>query len=164
MNGMKNKPASKRINNHRRRGTAYVLALAITTMLITLGIAATQIARGAMQENTLEQDQATAALVAQFSQDYMHKLLSDKADWRDTAPNSSWRLFAIFDDTAVWFAYIDQIDGDIKNDATQPFMLYTMAIKGDTRRVYRVEIVPDSDGNLTRNLDKFEQVAFEELF
>lgn len=153
----------RRHHTRRRRGTAYVLALSITSMLIVLGITATQIARGAIEENELEHDQAEARTAALYAQDYIHKFLDGNTSWRANAPNANWSYFAQLHDVTMFYAYVDQIDGDITNDPTQPFMLYTLAVKGESRRVYRVEVVPDADGNLTRNLDKFEQVAFEDL-
>lgn len=149
--------------NRRRRGTAYVLALAVTSMLVVLGIAATQIARGAIEQKGLEHDQAQARIAALYAQDYIQKLLDGDTAWRGAAPDGTWSLFAELHGVTLHYAYIDQADGDITNDPTQPFLLYTMAVKGASRRVYRVEMIPDENGNLTRNLDKFEQVAFEDL-
>lgn len=144
--------------NRRRRGTAYVLALALTSILIVLGIAATQIARGEMQKNTLEHDVVQARIAAHYTLDYIHKLLDDDADWRDGAQNKRWVFLRRIGDAYLYFAYYDQIDGDITNDYTQPFLLYVAAVVGDTRRVYRVELVPDEDGDLTRNTSTLQQV------
>jgi type II secretory pathway component PulK len=145
----------------RTRGTALVLVLGMTTLLVTLGIAATQIARGELKRNTLAQDQADARVAAQYAIDYIHKTLNGRTSWRDNASNGSWNYFAQLDDVSIAYAYVDEIDGDLTNDATQPFFLYTLAIKGDSRRVYRIELIPDDEGNLIRNDSTFEQGVFE---
>jgi len=144
----------------RYRGTALVLVLGMTTLLVTLGIAATQIARGELKRNTLEQDQAEARIAAQYTLDYIHKALNGNTSWRSDAQDDRWYYFAQLDGTYIYYSYIDQIDGDISNDATQPFILYTLAIKGNSQRLYRVELVPDEAGNLNRNESKFEQGVF----
>lgn len=151
--------------NHRRRqrGTAYVLVLAITSILIVLGIAATQIARGEIERNDLEQDQAKARIAAQYAMDYIHKLRNGDVTWRANVVNAQWRSFMNYNGVAIYSAYIDQIDGDMANDSGQPFLLYTAAVSGDSRRVYRVEMISDDAGNLTRNDETFEQIPFDEL-
>ena len=150
--------------SRRRRGTAYVLALAVTSLLIVLGLTATQIARGELEQNSLEQDEAKARIAAHYTLDYIHKFLDGSIAWRGTAKHETWSYFAAIDDVMIFYGYQDQIDGDMTNDPAQPFMVYAMAISGDARRVYRVELISDADGNLTRNSSKFEQVTFEALF
>lgn len=147
----------------RRRGTAYVLALSIMTILMIVGIAATKIARTELAKSTLESDQAVARLSAIYTQDYIHRVLSGGTAWRASAPNASWNIFYQYQGCTMYYAYVDQVDGNINNDATQPFLLYTLAVKGNSRRIYRVEIVPDANGNLTRNADTFQQLMIEDL-
>lgn len=144
----------------KQRGTALVMVLGMTTLLVTLGLTAVQIARGELRQNELEQDQAEARIAAQYALDYFHKTLDGDTTWRASASNLSWRLFATLDGVTIYYAYQDQIDGDISNDATQPFLLYSLAIKGNSRRLYRVELIPDASGNLKRNHSKFEQGTF----
>jgi len=150
------------IKQHRRtRGTALVLVLGMTTLLVTLGFAVTQIARGELKKNTLEQDQADARIAAQYTLDYMHKALDGSTSWRSGAGNGTWKYFASLDGAWIFYSYVDEIDGDMSNDATQPFVLYSLAVKGNSKRAYRVELIPDESGNLKRNDASFEQVVFE---
>lgn len=144
----------------RRRGTALILVLGITTLLVTLGIAATQIARGQLERNALEQDQAAARLAAQSTQDLIQKALDGQTTWRSTAVSGDWNTFATLDGVQLYYAYVDEVDGDLGNDTTQPFVLYSLAVSGDSKRCYRVELVPDSANNLRRNEPTFEQVVF----
>ena len=149
------------IKRRRSHGTALVLVLGMTTLLVTLGIAATHVARGELERNTLEQDQADARIAAQYTLDYIHKALDGDTSWRAGAVNDNWTLFATLHEVTLYYKYVDEIDGDITNDATQPFMLHAVAIKDNSRRLYRVELVPDASGNLKRNDSTFEQGTFE---
>lgn len=155
----------KRHPQRRSRGTAYVLVLAVTSILIVLGISASQIARGELEQSTLEHDQFHSRLGAQYAQDLIHKFLDGDTAWRTTVQDATWYLMLSNVDGTyrVYYAFVDQIDGDIRNDATQPFMLYTLTVGGDARRAYRIELIPDEDGNLTRNANSFEQILFDEL-
>jgi len=144
----------------RSKGTALVLVLGITTLLVTLGITAVQISRGELKQNELEQDQAEVRIAAHCALDFIHKSLDGDTAWRSSAFDASWYYFTNFDGANIYYGYVDQIDGDVSNDATQPFMLYTLAIKGNSKRVYRVELIPDADGNLRRNDSTFEQGIF----
>lgn len=154
-------PLRRAYSRHaRQRGTAYVLVLAITSMLVMLGITATQISRGEMKRNTLEQDQAEVRLLAISCQDILHKQLSGRLTWRASARDGKWTRFETIDGVTLYYAFVDQIDGDITNDYTQPFLLYTAAVDGDSARAYIVELVPDESGNLTRNASSFRQMVF----
>ncbi len=145
----------------RSRGTALVLVLGLTTLLVTLGIAATQIARGELKRNDLEHEQADARIAAQYTLDYIQKALDGNTSWRADATNETWSLFSHMDGVTTFYAYLDPIDGDVTNDASQPFLLYSLAVSGNSKRAYRVELTPDSEGNLKRNDATFEQVIFE---
>ena len=148
------------IGTARQRGTAFVLVLAITSLLVMLGITTTQLSRNEMQRNNLDQDQASVRLIALTGQDILHKRLDGSTAWRATAANGSWTYYGAIDGVALYYAFVDQIDGDVTNDATQPFLLYTLAVDGDSIRSYIVELVPDDSGNLTRNASSFRQAIF----
>lgn len=144
----------------RRRGTAYILVLAITSMLIVLGISATQIARGELSKHKLENDQVEARLAALSAQEYFHKQFSGSMTWRAGQPTGNWVYYQTVGGSRIFYAFLDQIDGDVTNDYSQPVLLYTMGITNDAIRAYRVELIPDDSGNLTRNAASFEQVTF----
>ena len=144
----------------RRRGTAYVLVLAITTLLVTLGLAATQLAKGQIEQGEAELDVARARVAAQTAQDLIHKGIDGGDSWRDGAATASWYLLGVFDGVRIWYAYIDQIDGDLSDDYSEPFLLYTMANVGSAYRIYSVEYTADEDGKLTRNAGTFKQEVF----
>lgn len=148
-------------HNRRRQGTALILVLAMTTLLVTLGIAATKIARAELKKNDLEKDQAQVRIAAQYALDFMQKRLDGETDWRSTANNGAWNVFSTINGVTIYYAYVDQTDGDLSDDATDPFLLHSLAFTGDSLRVYRVELISDEQGNLKRNEATFEQGVFE---
>jgi len=117
-----------------------------------------------VREVKKEHDQARAGIAAKYTLDYIHKHLDGSTGWRASAPNGSLSLFTVIDDVWMFYTYVDQIDGNVNNDATQPFLVYAVAVVGDTNRCYRIELIPDEDGNLTRNVQSLDQVPFEDLF
>lgn len=153
----------KKLNRANRRGTAYLLVLAITSMLVVLGFAANQIAANQIDREQLETDQANARLAASSSLDHVHKLLDGQTAWRGYINSGYWYLLRTEDDTTVYLAVIDQVDGDLSNNNAQPFLVYCMAVVNNSRRVYSVEFYSDAAGNLTMNHAKFKQSTFEEV-
>ncbi|MEO0476949.1 MAG: hypothetical protein AAF085_13405 [Planctomycetota bacterium] len=144
----------------RQRGTAYVLVLAITTLLITLGFAAAQLAQNQIEQGDTQLDQAKAGLTAQFIQDLVHKRNTGDLTWRDGVDTETWYFMGQEDGVRVFFAYVDPIDSDLGDDYSEPFVLYTMGLSGTTFRIYSVEYSSDSEGNLTRNASTFQQQVF----
>lgn len=153
------KVLAKRRGGRRRhqRGTAYVLVLAITALLVTLGLAANQLAQNQIERGESDHDLAKARLAALYTQDYVHKLINGSLTWRDGITSGNWRYFTMLDGVRIWFAYVDQIDGDLSNDYSEPFVLYTLAICGDAYRLYSVEFSADDAGNLTAIASTFRQ-------
>ena len=145
---------------HRQRGTAYVLVLAITTLLITLGIAATQLAQNQIEQGDSKQGQAEARLAAQYTQDILHKRNSGDLTWRDGIVPEQWYPLAPMNGTKVYYSYIDPIDGDVEDDYSDPFVLYTLAQSGTNFRVYSAEYTADDAGNLTLKASTLKQEVF----
>ena len=150
--------SSRRRSRRRQRGTAYVLVLSITSMLVVMGIAATQIARGELERYELESGQAAARLSAVSLQDMIHKQIDGDMTWRDSATSGAWVRFGTLDGGDLFYRYRDQIDGNMSDDYTEPFLLYTRAIYGESRRTYVIEMIPDDDGEITPNAASFSQV------
>lgn len=144
----------------KQRGTAYVLVLAITTLLVTLGIAATHLAQNQIEQGDSALDQAKARLAAQSYLDILHRRNNGSTTWRDGVATETWFLLTSQDGIDLYYAYDDPIDGDLDDDYTEPFRLYTLAKSGTAFRIYSVEYTADTDGNLTRNASTFKQEVF----
>ena len=154
------KQTKSHLRSARQRGTAFVLVLAITSMLVMLGITTTQLSRNEMKRNNMDQDQAAVRLMAMTGLDIMHKRLDGSTAWRATATNGQWTYFLRIDGVTMYYAFVDQIDGDMTNDNSQPFQLYSLAFDGSSMRIYVVEMTSDASGNLTRNASSLRQATF----
>lgn len=134
----------------RCRGTAYVLVLGITSLLIVLALAAAQITKRHVERNELHMNEAQARLNAEYVQGYIQKLYDGDMTWRDNVGDNQWAYFFTYEGVSMYYAFEDPIDGQMAGDYTQPFRLYTIAVAGEAQRLYSAEYMPDEDGHLTR--------------
>ena len=146
-----------RCTHARRRGTAYVLVLGITSLLVTLGLAAIELSSIERERYELAQDQATARYAAFTGLDLLHKSLEGNSTWRDSASDDTWGIVYVEGDLTLSYKFVDEEDGMIAGDYTQPFRLYTRASIGHSNRLYSVVYTPDASNNLTRDLSTFRQ-------
>jgi len=144
----------------KQRGTAYILVLSITTLLVTLGIAATQLAQGQIEQGNLDQDLAKARHAAMSFQDVICRRNTGSTTWRDGVTGTTWYQLPTQDSVNLFYAYKDPIDGDLRNNHTDPFVLYTLAYSGTAFRIYSAEYSVDVDGKWTRNTSTFKQEVF----
>jgi len=147
----------KRSRRANRRGSAYILVLGITTMLVVFGIGGAMIGRVTVEEGRLQEELIKARLAADVSLDVMHKRLDGATAWRGVVSDDTWSSSQTIADADVRFKYVDEFDGNLGNDNTQPFRVYAKAQVGDAVRVYSVEFVPDASNNLTRRPRSFRQ-------
>jgi hypothetical protein len=148
------------IQLRKQRGTAYVLVLAITTLLITLGIAATQLAQNQIEQGDNENGQAKARLAGQAALDIIHKRNTGDLTWRDGVVAEQWYPLGLVDDVYVYYAYLDPIDSDVEDDYADPVVLYTLAFTGNNYRIFSAEYTADDAGNLTLNGSTLKQEVF----
>jgi len=134
----------------RQRGTAYVLVIGITSLLVVLGLAAAQITKRQTERNQLHISEAQARLNAEYVQGYIQKLYDGSMNWRDNVGDNQWAYFFTYEGVSMYYAFEDPIDGQMAGDYTQPFRLYTLAVAGEAQRLYSAEYMPDEDGRLTR--------------
>lgn len=143
---------SMRCNRYaRRRGTVYVLVLSITSLLVILGIGGAMVSRVEIEKSELEQHQSATRWVAIISLDLTHKRINGETTWRSEVWHDVWRPSENYNGCRIQVKYVDEIDGVIGDDPMQPFRLYAKAEKGSAVRIYSVEMIPDSNGNLTMN-------------
>lgn len=145
-----------------RRGSAYLLVLGITTMLVVMGISGVLLGRVAVEESDLQQDQAIARLAAQVALDVTHKQLDLSGDtWRATTDDDQWQSARAYAGATIRVKFVDEIDGELDNDNTQPFRVYTQAQSGDAVRLYSVELIPLEGGGYKRNARTLRQETLD---
>ena len=158
---MRGSRPTRRVRHAAHRGTAYILVLGITTMLVVFGIAGAMVSRVTVQQCKLQQDLTRARLAAEVALDVAHKRIDGSTSWRSTVGNGTWSGCENLADAKVYLKYVDEYDGTIAGDNTQPFRLYAKALINNAVRVYSVEFVPDETGHLTRRPRSMRQEAAE---
>lgn len=140
-----------------RRGTVYILVLAVTGLLVVLGVSGAMLSRVTVERSKLEQDQSEVRLAAESALDVTHKRINGTTAWRDSVVDDTWSAGELLGGTLVAVKYVDEIDGRIAGDPSQPFRLYARAATRGAVRIYSVEFIPDEAGNLRRNARTFQQ-------
>lgn len=140
-----------------QRGTAYVLVLGVTTLLVVMGLAGVMLARGNVARSTLEQEQAKARLLAISYLDIRHGQIDGLTIWRWSVTNGAWDAQYALGDGVVQSMYIDEIDGDLANDDTQSFRLYVKATVGNAVRVYSQDFIPGESNIISRDPKSLRQ-------
>ena len=142
----------------RQRGTAYVLVLGITTLLVVMGIGGAMLGRVEVEKGNLQHDQAVARLAAEVTLDIRHKQLNlSGTAWRSAVQHDTWSAAQTYAGAQIRTKIVDEIDGDLTNNNAQPFRVYTMAQVGNAARVYSIEMIPEDDDTYTRNARTLRQ-------
>ena len=122
----------------RRRGTAYLLVLAVTSMLVALGVTSVMVGRIDVQSQRLEHDQAQARLIALGAIELVRYNLENTNTWRSGHPHDTWLDPVDAGVGTYQYKLVDETDRDLTDDLDDPVRLYVMAGSGDATRVYSV--------------------------
>ncbi|MBX2852743.1 MAG: hypothetical protein KTR15_13485 [Phycisphaeraceae bacterium] len=148
---MAERAATSRRRNGRQRGSAYILVLGITTMLVVMGIGSSLLSRVMLEQSNLEEDVVSVRLAAVSALDVMHKRIDGDTGWRSKFSHDTWGGTEAYGDAEVQFKFVDEADENLADDATQLFRVYARATIGHAVRVYSVELKPDGSGGYTRD-------------
>jgi len=136
------------------RGSVYFAVLGVA-MLVTLiglsGVLATRVGRrnAALTAAALQADTAAQSLM-----DVVLYRLTHDLYWRSNYQNDTWTAFENYGDGVTGsFKLVDELDGDLANDESQPARLYCRAAVGEAMRMYSIVFseVPPQINNLLRN-------------
>lgn len=142
-------PAVRNSQRSHRKGSAYLLVLGVTSLLVTLGLAAIQLATRQVERHAWTEAQAQTRLSALNAQDLVSRQLSGTTAWRPFVSNNLTYFLMRQGDGFVYFSLSDPIDGDVANDPLHAIRLRTLSVSGHTVRIYSAEYQPDEDGNLS---------------
>jgi hypothetical protein len=143
----------------RRRGSAYLLVLSTSMIVAVVGIAAVLALR--LQRQVAEAD--TATVEARFATESVLDLaifrLRGDVTWRAKYANDTWtdkETVSLQTHTATYrFKLVDEGDGDLADDPTDPVRLYVEAAVGNAARLYSVLLQAEQGDsvNLLTNAD-----------
>jgi len=139
-----------------RRGSIYVAVLGVALLVTVIGLSALLSVRVEHRAAILTEDAVRADFAAQSYVDWMVFTLNRDSGWRAAYDNDSWSGDEIQDEATCNFKLVDELDGDLVNDASQPVRLYGKATVGGAVRIYSVileSLVDEESGNLFSNGD-----------
>ena len=125
-----------------RRGSVYLLALGVSTLVTVIGLTALMTIRSNQRLARQSADRATAQTLALSAIEHALAAIDAAPEWRtmlqhDVEPGK----IALGRGTFSW-KLLDEIDGDLANDPTQPFKLQGIGRSGQAVQMYSVRVDP----------------------
>lgn len=138
----------------RRRGSVYVAVLGAGMIVTVIGLSALWVARIRGRTTTAQQDAISADLCAQSALDITLFRITENPNWRNTYTNDTWTTEeSLGGGYTFQFKLVDEADGNLADNPTQPVRLYAKAIFGTAVRLYSVLLEFHPPPNLLRNAD-----------
>ena len=128
--------------DRRRRGTIYLLVVAVAANLVVIGLAAIHLARVRVRGVHLEAQRYEAQRLAYSGVEQaiamMNNYTGGTGNWRADYTNDQETTPLDFGDGQVSFKLVDK-DGDLADDATDPLWIYGIGRVGDAVWVERAK-------------------------
>ena len=133
------------------RGSLYIAVLGMVLIVTVIGISAMLAAR--VEWRALADTEATtkAECGAASIMDLALFWISADRNWRTTYTSGTWTAAVVADGMTLRFKLVDELDGNLANDATQPVRLYAKAIVSPAVRIESVLCQPNYGWNLVAN-------------
>lgn len=135
----------------RARGTVYLLVLSVSVLITGIGLSALMLTRVERRTTELTRAITEARLAASSLLEVIVVRINNDTKWRSTYTHDVWEPNETFDDMVFTFKLVDEEDGDLANDISQPVRLYCKVDTGGARRIYSVLLEPSQHINLLSN-------------
>ncbi len=135
----------------RRRGSVYVAVLGVAMMVTILGLSALAATRLRRDSAVGTETVVKASLYAQSVVDIVLYRLENDPNWRTTYTHDIWTADEPVGEVTFAYHFVDEADGDLANDPTQPVRLYVKATVGEAVRIASVRLAPPEPVNLLTN-------------
>ncbi len=126
----------------RRRGTAYLLVLAATLIVATLGMGALLAVRAQVRATHLAGDTAEARDYALSAVELGRTWISRDVRWRSNRTNGLWASNQPIGSGSLTLEVTDPIDS-LANRPHDPVIVKATAVKGQARQMLQVTLVAD---------------------
>jgi hypothetical protein len=126
-----------------RRGSIYLLALGVSTLVTVIGLTALMTIRANQRVARQTGARAAAQSLALSAVEHAITVLNDTPQWRTmlTHDVEAAKVALGQQGTFAW-KLIDEFDGDLSNDASQPVRLQGIGRSGQAVQMYGVELQP----------------------
>jgi len=129
-----------------RRGSAYVLVLGLSAIIMTLALGAIALARLQARRGRATADIAHARLCAHAALQVGRRLIKNDPDWRDHFPNGTWGAGVPVGRGAGSLQGIDPGDGDLADNILEPVVLTGTGSRNLATQTMRVTLLADATG------------------
>ncbi len=136
--------------NRRRRASVYLVTINAALVIAVVGVAALlalRVERRSLRDAGLV---AEARFAARSAAELGMQALASDPTWRTKIPHDQWQHFT----TNTWkycYKLVDEIDGNLADDNTEPVRLYFLATRGSITRRGSVLLEPQITRNLLNN-------------
>ncbi len=153
------------IGLYRRRGSAYISLLGVSMIVTVIGLSALLGTRVELRTAGLTEAATQARYSAASGLELVLLRIATDPKWRTTYSNDTWTAEETILDVAFSFKLVDEQDGDLANDLTQPVRLFAKAIVGDAVRIYSVLLEAEgAEGEIIERRVAAEDDDAEERF
>ena len=154
---------ARRGGDRRRTGGIYVAVLVAVLIVTLIGLAGLQSARIDRRAASANEDAIRARFAARSYAEIIYQRLQSDSAWRSTYTNNTWSTGEDLDGGRVKFKIVDDADGDLADDSTEPFRIQSQATYGSATRAMSIAVQPPnagSGGNPPEKLSNANMEAF----
>ncbi len=126
---------------HRRRASIYLGVLGVTMLVSLAGVAGLLAGRAQYLASRMDQDALQADLMAQSAVDLVLYSLDASSTWRGDHNSNEWSGWLTAGSLSYCYKLVDELDGDLADDASEPVRLYVSARCGEAVRLWSVQLV-----------------------
>lgn len=131
----------------RRPGGIYIAVLVAVLIVSLIGLAGLQSARIDRRAAAANEDAIRARFTARSYAEIVFQRLQSDSSWRSNYSNNNWSNGESLDGGQVKFKLVDDADGDLADDSTEPFRIQTQANYGSATRGMSISVQPPSSGS-----------------
>ncbi|MHC4628439.1 MAG: carbohydrate binding domain-containing protein [Planctomycetota bacterium] len=146
----------RNIDRYHRRGSVYVCVLGTALLITGIGLSSLWAMRVQRRTAGVGEGVVQARIAAGSFLDVALLRIANDPLWRSAYTHNAWIAGETVDNVSYTFKLLDEQDGDLANDDTQPVRLYAKATVGEAVRICSVLLEADeytTESNLLSNGD-----------
>jgi len=124
-------------SRNSRRGTVYVVVLAVLSIVITVSLSSLLNARSELVSASRTADEVMARSIARSGIELALAQIGTDPDWRSSVSGGALIPKASLMGGLIRVEVTDPVDGDLLNDYSDPFALTAIGEYGSARQMYR---------------------------
>src|SRR5437773_6647095 len=126
----------------RHRGAVYVYVLATSLLVSIVGLSVLTVAQINARASRQGNESIQAELLAESAVEYALSALAADANWRTTYTSGSLTTGKTLGHGSISFKLVDENDGSLGNNTTDPVRVYGFGQVNSTVKVYSAQLVP----------------------